>query len=146
MRHAAVFFFLAAASIAFFSFLIATHWIETRAAERRTRDRLALLRKIADQPVDSARLVADLLRQEDAREERRARRRRQKARRDDMQGGAILIAVGIGVSIMLSAIAPPRIWTVGFIPAFVGVIVLAFAWSAKPVDGETAAADATYQD
>lgn len=144
MRHAAIFFFLAAASIAFFSFLIATHWIDTRAAERRTRDRLALLRKIADQPADSARLVVDLLRQEDDREERRARRKRLKARRDDMQGGAILIGVGIGVSVMLAAIAPPWIWTVGCIPAFVGVVVFNFAYFSKPIDDDDA--PATDQD
>lgn len=136
--HTAVFFFLAAASIAFFGFLVATHWIDTRAAERKMRDRLALLRKIADQPTETTRLVIDLLREEDARQEQRARRKLQKARRDDMQGGAMLVAAGIGVSIMLSALAPPRIWTVGFIPAFIGVIVFAFAFFNRPLDGDTA--------
>lgn len=138
MRNAAIFFFLAAASIAFFSFLIATHWIDTRAAERRTRDRLALLRKIVDQPAESARLVGDLLRQEDAREERRARRKRQKARRDDMQGGLLVIASGLGVSIMLAAIAPQGIWTVGVILVLVGVVVFSFAYFNKPIDGDAA--------
>jgi hypothetical protein len=128
MSHAAVFFFLAAASIAFFSFLIATHWIDTRAAERRTRDRLALLRKLVDSPAESARAVSELLREEDLREERRVRRKRQKARRDDMQGGLMVTASGLGVSIMLAAIAPKGIWTVGLILIFVGVVIFSFAY------------------
>jgi hypothetical protein len=128
MRHAAIFFFLAAASIAFFSVRIATHWIDTRAAERRTRDRLALLRKLVDSPAESTRVVSELLREEDMREERRVRRKRQKARRDDMQGGLMVVASGIGVSIMLAAIVPRPIWTVGLILVFVGVIVFSFAY------------------
>jgi hypothetical protein len=137
--YLAVFFFLSAASIAFFGFLVATHWIDTRAVEQRTRDRVALLRKIADQPAESARIVVDLLREEDARVEQRARWKRQKARRDDMQGGAILIAAGLGVSIMLTAVAP-RLWTIGLIPAFIGVIVFAFAYFSGPIDGDAAEA------
>jgi hypothetical protein len=139
MRHTAVFFFLAAASIGLFGFLIAHHWIDARAAERRVRDRLALLKKIADQPAESARLVIDLLREEDAREEQRARRRRQKARRDDMQGGALVVAAGVGVSIMLAAIAPRGIWTVGLIPALVGVVLFTFAYFSKSLDSRDSA-------
>lgn len=138
MRNAAVFFFLAAASIGFFAFLIATHWIDARAAERQMRDRLALLKKVADQPAESVRLVIDLLREEDARQEQLAHRKRQKARRDDMQGGAMLVAAGVGVSIMLSAIAPRPIWTVGFIPTLIGVIVFTFAYFNQSGDGAAA--------
>jgi hypothetical protein len=138
MRNAAIFFFLAAASTGLFGFLIATHWIETRAAERRVRDRLALLKKIADQPAESGRLVIDLLREEDAREEQRARLKRQKAIRDDLQGGALIVAAGVGVSIMLAAIAPPGIWTVGLVPALVGVVIFTFAYFSKSLDDAAA--------
>jgi hypothetical protein len=129
MRNAAVFFFLAAASIALFSFLIATHWIDVRAAERRTRERFALLRKLAEMPPDSVQRLIDLVREDDAREEERERQRRAEARREDLKGGVILMAAGIGVSIMLAAIVPAgRVWTVGLIPALVGVIVFGFAY------------------
>jgi hypothetical protein len=129
MRDMSIFLFLAAASIAFFSFLTATHWIDARAAERRARDRFALLRKLAEQPEDSVQRLIDLVREEDAREELREWRRQEKTRREDLKGGAILIATGIGVSIMLGTITTNKpIWTVGLIPAFVGVIVFASAF------------------
>jgi cytochrome c-type biogenesis protein CcmH/NrfG len=129
MGNATIFLFLAAASIALFSFLTATRWIEVRAAERRTRDRFALLRKLAEQPADSVQRLLDLVREEDAREEQRLRLRRIQARREDLKGGVILIVTGIGVAIMLSVVVTNRpVWTVGLIPALVGVIVFWFAY------------------
>jgi hypothetical protein len=129
MRDASVFFFLAAASIAFFSFLIATRWIEARAAERRARDRFALLRKLAEQPADSVQRLLDLVREEDAREEQRLRLRRIQERREDLKGGVILMAVGAGVALMLNTVITTKpVWTVGLIPALVGVIVFTFAY------------------
>jgi hypothetical protein len=128
MRDASVFLFLAAASIAFFSFLIATRWIEVRAAERRARDRFALLRKLAEQPADSVQRLLDLVREEDAREEERLRLRTIKERREDLKGGLILIGTGAGLAIMLSLVVTTKpLWTIGLIPAFVGLIVFAFA-------------------
>jgi hypothetical protein len=129
MRDVSVFFFLAAASIAFFSFLIATRWIEVRAAERRARDRFALLRKLAEQPADSVQRVLDLVREDDARERQRERQRKERERREDLKGGAILMATGIGLALMLAMVVTNRpLWTIGFIPALVGVIVFFFAY------------------
>lgn len=135
MGHFPVFFFLAAASIALFSFLAVVHWIDTRAAERRGRDRWALLRKLADQPGESARLVGDLIREEDARAEQRERERAIQARRENLQAGAVLVAVGGALGIMLSVLAEkPGIWTVGLIPMAVGVVVFGFAFFSRTSD------------
>jgi Flp pilus assembly protein TadB len=125
----AVFFFLAAASIAFFSFLVASQWIEARTAERRMQDRSALLRKLADQPQESVQRVIDLVREDDAREAQRERWRREDARREELKGGAILVATSIGLSILLANLTGNKpLWTVGLIPGFVGVVVLGFAY------------------
>lgn len=55
-----------------------------------------------------------------------------------MQGGLTVAASGLGVSIMLAAIAPKGIWTVGLILVFVGVVIFTFAWFSKPLDGDAA--------
>jgi hypothetical protein len=131
MAQYAVFFFLAAASIAFFSFLIATHWIDVRAAERRTRERFALLKKLADQPSEAAERLLALVREDDEREARREERERAQTRLDEMKGGVILIAVGICLSIFLTSLnanAQAKLWGVGLIPGGIGVVVFAFAY------------------
>jgi hypothetical protein len=141
MMSVAVFFFLGAASVAFFTFLIATHWIDVRAAERQVRDRLALLRKIADQPAESAQLMADLLREDDARTAKRERARAREARRENLQGGMVVVAVGVGLGIMLAAVEPSQhVWTVGFIPILIGLVSIVFAFFGEPT-GDVAADD-----
>jgi Flp pilus assembly protein TadB len=135
MANVALFLFIAAATVAVFAFLSVAYWVTARADERKVRDRYALLRKIAEQPVESAQLVIALVREEDARLERRARNRARQARRDGMQSGAILIAIGAGLSLMLYAIASgSHVWTVGLIPGLVGVVLFAFAFSSRPAD------------
>ena len=129
MRNAAVFFFLAAASIAFFSFLIAHHWIDARTAERKARERFALLRKLAEQPAESVQRLVDLVREDDAREAQREARERYQAKLEELKGGVILIGVGIALSIFLGNLTgTQRLWTVGLIPGAVGVVVFAFAY------------------
>jgi hypothetical protein len=132
MRGDWVFLFLAAASIAFFSFLIAHHWIDARTAERRARERFALLRKLADQPTDAVQRVIDLVREDDAREALREQQKWEAARREELKGGVILMAVGIALSFFLGSLTgTQRLWAVGFIPAAVGVVVFAFAYFNK---------------
>ena len=128
MSSAAAFFFLAAASIAFFSYLIATRWIEARTEERRERERFALLRKLADQPNESVQQLIELVREDDAREARREQLRRDQARREELKGGAILVATGFALAIVLGNITANKpLWTIGLIPALVGVVVFVFA-------------------
>jgi Flp pilus assembly protein TadB len=132
MRDASVFFFLAAASIAFFSFLVAHHWIDARTAERRARERFALLRRLADQPSDNVQRVIDLMREDDAREARREEQKQEEARREELKAGVILVATGVALAIFLGNLMPTRaLWAVGLIPAFVGVVVGAFAYFKK---------------
>ena len=63
--NAALFLFLAAAVIAVFAFSSIVVWVSTPARERQARDRLALLKTLAEHPGEHARQVLDLLREED---------------------------------------------------------------------------------
>lgn len=125
--------FVAAFVIALFGFLSTAHWVTTRAQERKARERYTLLRKIAEQPVESAQLVLALLREDDAKEEAARERAAKRSRTDSMQGGWILIAAGAGLSIFLSAVAPDKaVWTVGIMLGLIGIVMLVFAIFSKP--------------
>ena len=58
------FLFLAAGAVGLFTYLSVAHWVDAQSAERQARERFAVLRKIAEQPSDSAKLVLDLLRED----------------------------------------------------------------------------------
>ena len=125
----AQFLFIGATIVAVFAFLSIASWAGIRAQERKALERYALLRKLSEQPTESARLVLEQLRQEDA-QQRAARVARQAhSWIERLQGGFVTIAVGVGLMIMLEALKPgERIWTVGLIPTLVGVVLAAFAY------------------
>jgi Flp pilus assembly protein TadB len=138
MANVALFLFIAASTIAVFAFLSVAYWVHARAEERKARDRYALLRKIAEQPAESAQLVLAHLREEDAVLERKARNRARQSRRDAMQSGSILIAIGIGLSLMLYAVASGSgVWTVGLILVLIGIVVSLFAFFNRPSGDDT---------
>jgi F0F1-type ATP synthase assembly protein I len=134
MEEAAKFAFIGTAAVAFFGFLTISHWISTVAAERRDRDRLALLKKTAEQPAEIADRLRELLREEDIRAQRRKRRGAVRARRDSLQGGFVVIAVGIGLGIFFRALVPDKpIWTLGIMMVLVGMVIAGFAASEAPL-------------
>jgi hypothetical protein len=138
VEDVAMFMFVASAVTALFAFLSIASWAGIRAQERKTIERYALLRKIADGPTESARLVLDMMREEDARSAVRQRRREKKARRDALMAGTVVTAVGVALGIMLAAVSPEdATWTVGLIPTAVGVVVTAFAYFGRPQESDT---------
>jgi Flp pilus assembly protein TadB len=127
LENVALFYFVATATVAVFAFLSVAHWVSSRTKERIARERYALLRKVAEQPTETARLVLDKLREDDARQEERARQREAKARRDERLGGVIMLAIGLGLSIFLYAVAPEAgVWTIGIMIVMIGLVMLAF--------------------
>ena len=120
--------FLAAGAVSLFAFLSVTYWATTKASERRMQERYALLRQVAERPAESARLVIELLREEDAQLEAKARRRAVKARQDSIVAGLILVAVGVGMAIMVASLADdqPNLWTVGLMPMLIGAVLVVY--------------------
>jgi hypothetical protein len=119
--------FLAAGAISLFAFLSVTAWAASRESERRTQERYALLRQVAERPGESARLVAELLREEDARLDAKAAQSALKRRQDSIVAGLILIAVGVGMAIMLAAVVDDKpMWTVGLMPMLIGAVLVVY--------------------
>lgn len=133
MEKVALFLFISTVVVAVFAFLSVASWAGIRSEERRALERMALLRKLADQPVESARLVLGHIRDED---ERRERRHAQQARlrwREGLQTGLIFVAVGVGIGVTLAALSDkPGIWAIGVVPALIGVVVALFALMSRP--------------
>jgi Flp pilus assembly protein TadB len=133
LENLAMFWFIGAVVVALFAFLSVASWAGIRAEERKTVERYTLLRKVAEQPGESARLVLERLRAEDeeAAERRAARRSRQ--RLEKIQAGVVLIVVGVGLGVMLEAVGDSDgLWTVGLIPGLVGVVLVLFSWFSRP--------------
>jgi len=133
MEEVAKFLFVGAAAVALFTFLTVSTWVGTRAAERRDRERLALLRKVAEQPPETVAVLRELLHEEDARLEQLARQKARDARREGLQGGTVIVAVGVGLSTFLYRIVPNKpVWTLGLMLILAGIVIVAFAWFARP--------------
>jgi hypothetical protein len=118
-----LFLFLAAAVVAVFPFCSIALWVTTPARERETRDRLALLKTLAEQPGENARQVLDVLREEEG---RNAERRAREERRGWIVAGLIVMAVGAGVGVTLEILSTTggRVWAVGLIPFLIGCVLL----------------------
>lgn len=125
------FLFLAAGAVGLFAYLSVAHWVNARTEDRRDRDRMVLLRRLAEQAPDGARSVLDHLREEEARAREKERKKELQTRRNGMQAGAVMIAVGIGLSITFAFLTRRGV-VLGLVPALVGVVVFAFAALDKP--------------
>ncbi len=119
--NAAMFLFLAAAVVAVFAFSSIVAWVSTPAQERQARDRLALLKTLAEHPVEQAKQVLDFLREED---EVRAGKKAREERRGWIVGGLMVIAVGVGLGVMLVALGHGGVWSVALIPFLIGCVLL----------------------
>ena len=63
--HWPLFMFLAASGMALFFFFSIAAWSGAQSAQNQARDRYALLRALAEQPGENAKLVLDMLREQD---------------------------------------------------------------------------------
>jgi hypothetical protein len=119
--NAAMFLFVAAAVVAVFAFLSIAVWTGAQAQERKTRDRYALLKALAEQPGENAQRVLETLREQERSE---LERKDAEQQRGYVIGGLATLASGLGISVMVGAMAPERgAWTAGLIPLLVGVVL-----------------------
>lgn len=119
--NAAMFLFLAAAVVAVFAFLSIAVWVNGPTYERIARDRLALLRSVAENQNENARQVLEMLRRED---EMRAAKKARQERQGWILGGLIVMAVGVGLGIMMIALAGGKAWSIAAIPLLIGCVLL----------------------
>jgi hypothetical protein len=121
---AALFLFLAAAVIVVFAFANIVVWVNGPARERQARDRLALLKALAENPTENARQVLEYLREEDR---ARTRKKEGEERRGWIAGGLITLAVGVALAMMAVVLGDPKAASVGIIPFLVGCVLLGIA-------------------
>jgi hypothetical protein len=119
--QAALFIFLAATVVAVFAFLSVAVWVNGPSQDRQARDRMELLKTLAENPNENAARVLDVLQAED-------RRRREKAAQEERKGyivgGLIAMASGTGLALMLWFLKGGGVWSVGLIPLLIGVVLL----------------------
>jgi len=124
-----MFLFLGAAVVAVFAFCSIVVWVSVPLRERETRERLALLQALAQNPGENALRVLEFLREEAA---RRAPNRVRQARRGWIAGGLIMMAVGAGLGGMLLEIGDRGDWAVGLIPFMIGCVLVPVGALIKP--------------
>jgi hypothetical protein len=120
-----------------FAWTSVTYWISARAAERRMRERYALLKHLSERPAESVQIVLEQLRQDDAKEEQRRRAKAATMRRGKLEGGFIMIVLGIGLGAFLRMLGPSMaLWLIGLMPLLVGVVFVISAVFEKPKGGQ----------
>jgi hypothetical protein len=120
-----------------FAWTSVTYWISARAAERRMRERYALLKHLSERPAESVQIVLEQLRQDDAKEEQRRRAKAATMRRGKLEGGFVMIVLGIGLGAFLRMLGPSMaLWLIGLMPLLVGVVFVISAVFEKPKGGQ----------
>lgn len=120
-----VFFFLAVASLALFTFLAVAVWSGARQAERTEYYKAEMMKKIAEVGGDRNPALEYLREQE--------RIAAAKRLGGFKLAGLINIAVGLGLMVLLKALVQDEpVYLVGTIPLFVGPVLLAYAFWLAP--------------
>jgi VIT1/CCC1 family predicted Fe2+/Mn2+ transporter len=115
-----------------FAWTSVTYWISARAAERRMRERYALLKHLSERPAESVQAVLEQLRQDDAREEEHRRAKAAFMRRGKLEGGFIMMAGGAALAVFLYFLGPrTALWAIGLMPMALGVVLAVSAWLEK---------------
>jgi len=112
--------------VALFTFLSIASWGEERRKEREALYRSEVLKKLADQLGSNAGPVLEFIREQERTELR-------KKREGLKLGGLITSAAGIGVILLLRAVAAAEpIWVAGAIPLLIGVAMLLYVYVLAP--------------
>jgi len=129
MRNMGLWMFLSIGAVSLFAvFIPLVSWIESRRREREAFYKAETLRRIAEAPGEGAKAALELMRQEEF-------MKRVKMIEGLKLGGLINLAVGIGLSVMLYAMAGKTgPFLVGAIPGLIGVALLIYVFfMAEPV-------------
>jgi hypothetical protein len=111
--------------VALFSFLAVAKWSDNRRRDRDAYYKSETVRKVMEMPGATPATVQEFVREQQAIAERR--------RCEGLKlGGLITVAVGIGIVVFLIGKPGPQIFTLGAIPIFVGLALLAYAYFLAP--------------
>lgn len=113
--------FLAVIVVSAFVFLTTATWATTHSRERLARERMALLKTLAEQPGENAARILDVLQKGD---QARAAKRAIEERRNWTDRGIILVAFGVGVAGMLGVFVGSGVWSVCLLPFLVGLAMI----------------------
>lgn len=125
-NYVPLFLFLAVGAVSLFSFLAVLIWVASRQKEREAFYRSETIKKLAEKEGSSANSALEFIREQ----ERNADRRR---REGIKIGGLVNVAAGIGLMVFLIGLAGNKpAYFVGFIPLFVGLALLTYAYVLAP--------------
>lgn len=119
--NAALFLFLGAAVISVFAFCSIVVWVNAPLRQRQARERMDLLKLLTEHPGQQAAQILEMLREE---ERRRAENIDRVERRNWVAGGAINMAVGAGMGVMLFVLGSHGAWSAAVIPFLIGVVLV----------------------
>jgi hypothetical protein len=113
-------------SIAVFSFLSVTIWVDARRKEREAYYKSETLRKIAESSGEGAKGAIELMREQQSSSAKR--------RLEGMKlGGLITAAVGIGVMVLLRGLVNDEpVYLAGLIPLLIGLALLTYTFLLAP--------------
>lgn len=125
-----IFLFLSVGAASLFGFLAVAAWAGPRQKERESYYTNDMLKKLAEADTDSARATLAYLQEQNRAAETR---RDAKKREDYLLSGLINVAIGIALTVFLSAITQkPAIGLVGLIPFLIGAALLVHAYLMRP--------------
>lgn len=115
-----------------FIFLSVGAWSGARASAAKAQARYALLAKAAEQNTESAKLVLDFLREDEA---KTASAKAARSRRDTIRAGVLIMLVGICASILMFYALPgehERVWPTGLFLTLFGLAGVVMGYFNKP--------------
>jgi Flp pilus assembly protein TadB len=115
-----MFLFLAAAAVSLFAFLSIVVWVQGQSAERKARDRFALLKGLAENPGENAQRVLAYLREE---EQGKLARRGAEERKGYRVAGLVCMACGVAFWVMI-----PNVLGLGLLLFLIGAALLPFGF------------------
>ena len=125
-----LFIFLSVGALSLFGFLAVASYSEARRQERDSYYRNDMLKKLAESQSPAAAATLENLREQERIKERRNAQRKHEGH---VLGGAINLAIGIGLMVFLHALVRNTpVFYVGLIPGLIGVALLLYHYLLRP--------------
>lgn len=130
-----LFFFLSVVMICVFTFISIAVWTEARRKEREAYYKAETMRRMTDTPGEGARVVLEMMREEERIDRQKAAFDEAKKREGLKIGGIVNLCIGVALYLFMRSIGGPAM--VGAFPFAVGIAltVYAYALAARQIPG-----------